>query len=241
MLKEDYSKIMNCLDERISQCSNRLDKIVDSSSIESLSIAEAKELKKFCVDEVATMTRICMVDLYHIIGMGNLTGVQMTKFISKFKKYVSYRPDIKKISKHLASFDDIPKLPSKTRFRLLELGGVVLESLLRDGVNSDEVDLDEETVDDYKSHKYFTLDLDDKGEVMTIKEEDLENFLAEEAKSIGLTGLKSDGIKMAAIKSSQAYGGGVWSRDATNKCYTFRATTASVKKNLKRLLVYMMS
>ena len=47
MLKEDYLKIIGCLDERISQCSKYLDKIVDSSSLENLSLAETRDLKKF--------------------------------------------------------------------------------------------------------------------------------------------------------------------------------------------------
>lgn len=232
MLKEDYLKIIGCLDERISQCSKYLDKIVDSSSLENLSLAETRDLKKFCVEEVVKMTRACMVDLYHIIGMGNLTGGQLTQLISKFKKYVSYRPDIKKISTHLTSFDDIPKLPSKTRFKLLELGDVILESSLREGVNYDNVYVDEETVADYKSHSSFTINKE--GTEITIEEKDMDKFLTDECKSIGVIGLSLDGIKKS-IQASKDYGGGKWSYDKTNKSYTCKATAEHVKNNLKKL------
>ena len=164
--------------------------------------------------------------------MGNLTGAQTTQFISKFKKYISYRPDIKKISTHLTSFDDIPKLPSKTRFKLLELGGVVLESSLREGVNYDNVYVDEETIADYKPHKSFTIN--SEGTEITIKEEDMDKFLTDECKIVGTTGLSLDGINKA-VKSLKDYGGAKWSYDKVNKSYTCKATAENVKNNLKRL------
>ena len=83
------------------------------------------------------MTEIAMVDSYHIIGMGNLSAVQSTQFTKLLNKYLSYRSDIKAIS-NLGEISNLPKLPTISKFKLLQLGDITLVSQMR-GENKDQV------------------------------------------------------------------------------------------------------
>ena len=67
------------------------------------------------------MTKVAMVDLYHIIGMAELTPPQMMKFTYAIQKYLQYRPTIKAIAKHLDSIFELPKIPVETQYKLMGL------------------------------------------------------------------------------------------------------------------------
>ena len=126
MDKLNYDIIIGALDERISTCSDNFDKIKTTEDISNLSISEAIRLRALARDEIDRMTTIAMVDLYHIIGMGNLTAVQLSEFIKKIKIYIKYRPIIKSFANNLSSLDDLPKPERDTMYRLQELGGIYL-------------------------------------------------------------------------------------------------------------------
>ena len=126
MDKLNYDIIIGALDERISTCSDNFDKIKTTEDISNLSISEAIRLRALARDEIDRMTTIAMVDLYHVIGMGNLTAVQLSEFIKKIKIYIKYRPIIKSFANNLSSLDDLPKPERDTMYRLQELGGISL-------------------------------------------------------------------------------------------------------------------
>ena len=101
-------------------------------------MSEATILANFCKEECVLMTKICMVDLYHIIGMGNLSPQQMMKFVYRMRDYLQYRPVIKRIAEKLVSIYDLPELPVKTKFKLLALCDLCL--VHGEGEESSEVD-----------------------------------------------------------------------------------------------------
>lgn len=146
MTKEQFQKIMTALETRRSLCEKHLGELHITDDIGLLTLAQAADLKNFCIAEEEIMTKICMVDLYHVIGMGNLTPIQMMKFTYAMQKYLSYRPTIKAIVKHLNSISTLPKLPVETQYKLQGLGEVTL-------VKGSGTIIDNSSVDDYNSLK----------------------------------------------------------------------------------------
>ncbi len=144
MKKEEFDLVVGALQERLDNCEKYLGEIQTTEDLKNITIKQALELKDFCVAEVEKMTKIAMVDLYHIIGMGDLSVPQMMKFIFLMKAYLSYRPNIKSISKGFDSMTNLPKIPVKTKFKLLALCDLTLTV----GEDEDAFE-DNATVDDY--------------------------------------------------------------------------------------------
>lgn len=146
MDKELFAEILGSLEQRRDLCQKFLGGIYTTTDLSQISLARAAELKRFCVEEETIMTKICMVDLYHIIGMGRLSPTQMMKFTYLMQDYLSYRPAVKVFAQKLDRIEDLPKLPVKTKFRLLGLGNATLTYGEGDVV-------DEASVDDYTKLK----------------------------------------------------------------------------------------
>ena len=157
MKKEEFDLVISALQERLDNCEKYLGKIQTTEDLKNITIKQALELKDFCVAEVEKMTKIAMVDLYHIIGMGDLSVPQMMKFIFLMKAYLSYRPNIKSISKGFDSMTNLPKIPVKTKFKLLALCDLTLT------VGEDEEAFeDNATVADYDELKKVNVKVDEE-------------------------------------------------------------------------------
>lgn len=120
MDKETYQKIEDTLMERVNLCYQYIGMIDEDHPLENITLKQALEAKEFCKAEKVKQTNILMVDLYHLIGMGNLSAVQLGKINKLIKEYCSYRPDIKAISFWDGNIEHLPKIPKKTKFKLLE-------------------------------------------------------------------------------------------------------------------------
>lgn len=151
MEKIEFQKIMDELAKRTELCGLHLGNIHTTDDLSKLTIAIAADLKLFCATEEEVMTKIVMVDLYHIIGMGNLTPPQMMKFTYAIQEYLQYRPTLKAISKGLDSIFDLPKIPVETQYKLMGLGDLTLTSGVGDLV------VDDASVEDYSQMKRNTL------------------------------------------------------------------------------------
>jgi hypothetical protein len=147
MEKAEFHKIMEAIESRLSLCECHLNKVHTTDELSLLTLAQAVELKSFCEAEEKIMTKMVMVDLYHVIGMANLTPPQMMKFTYAIQKYLQYRPTIKAIANHLDSISELPKIPVATQYKLQCLGDITLKTDLRECV------VDEAEVDDYKQLK----------------------------------------------------------------------------------------
>ncbi len=148
MEKSQFQKIMSALDNRVALCKNKVGPIRNTEDLSMLSIISAVDLKSFCEAEEEVMTKIVMVDLYHIIGMGKLTPPQMMKFTYAIQEYLQYRPTIKAIAKSLDSIFNLPKIPVETQYKLQGLGDITLKS---DCIEHHEVD--DASVEDYNKLK----------------------------------------------------------------------------------------
>jgi hypothetical protein len=151
MRKEEFQKLMEALEKRIELCYVHLGGVATTEDISRLTITEATDLKSFCAVEEEIMTKIVMVDLYHIIGMGELTPPQMMKFTYTMQRYQQYRPTIKAITKWSGDILDLPKIPVATQYKLMGLGDITLTS----GVGNPVVD--DASVADYDQTKQRTL------------------------------------------------------------------------------------
>ena len=166
MKKEEFDLVISALQERLDNCEKYLGEIQTTEDLKNITIGQALELKDFCVAEVEKMTKIAMVDLYHIIGMGDLSVPQMMKFIFLMKAYLAYRPNIKSISKGFDSMTNLPKIPVKTKFKLLALCDLTLT------VGEDEEAFeDNATVDEYTELKKVNVKADEEVSEETDKEQ----------------------------------------------------------------------
>ena len=166
MKKEEFDLVIGALQERLDNCEKYLGEIKTTEDLKNITIGQALELKDFCVAEVEKMTKIAMVDLYHIIGMGDLSVPQMMKFIFLMKAYLSYRPNIKSISKGFDSMTNLPKIPVKTKFKLLALCDLTLT------VGEDEEAFeDNATIDEYTELKKVNVKADEEVGEKTDKEQ----------------------------------------------------------------------
>ena len=165
MKKEEFDLVVSSLQERLDNCEKYLGEIKTTEDLKNITIGQALELRDFCVAEVEKMTKIAMVDLYHIIGMGDLSVPQMMKFIFLMKAYLSYRPNIKSISKGFDSITELPKIPVKTKFKLLALCDLTLT------VGEDEEAFeDNATIDDYTVLKQVNAKNDEEVSVKADEE-----------------------------------------------------------------------
>lgn len=166
MKKEEFDLVIGALQERLDNCEKYLGEIKTTEDLKNITIKQALELKDFCIAEVEKMTKIAMVDLYHIIGMGDLSVPQMMKFIFLMKAYLSYRPNIKSISKGFDSMTNLPKIPVKTKFKLLALCDLTLT------VGEDEEAFeDNATIDEYTELKKVNVKADEEVSEKTDKEQ----------------------------------------------------------------------
>ena len=157
MKKEEFDLVISALQERLDNCEKYLGEIQTTEDLKNITIGQALELRDFCVAEVEKMTKIAMVDLYHIIGMGDLSVPQMMKFVFLMKAYLAYRPNIKSISKGFDSITELPKIPVKTKFKLLALCDLTLTV----GEDEDAFE-DNATVDDYTVLKQMNAKKDEE-------------------------------------------------------------------------------
>ena len=157
MKKEEFDLVISALQERLDNCEKYLGEIKTTEDLKNITIGQALELKDFCVAEVEKMTKIAMVDLYHIIGMGDLSVSQMMKFIFLMKAYLAYRPNIKSISKGFDSMTNLPKIPVKTKFKLLALCDLTLTA-----GEDEEAFEDNATIDEYTELKKVNVKKDEE-------------------------------------------------------------------------------
>ena len=129
MNKETFERFMTLLQVRIEKCERLLGGIKTTDDLKKLTIQEALELQSFCRAEEALQTKIVQCDLYHIIGMGDLTPPQMMKFTYGIKEYLKYRSTIKTIAMNFDKISTLPGLPVSSFYKTHGFGGLSLSSI----------------------------------------------------------------------------------------------------------------
>lgn len=118
MNAELFDKIKTRLETRIIKCEQFLFGIETTEDLKKLTIEQAQHLQRFCREEEAIMTKFAQCDLYHLIGMGNLTAPQMMKLTYLTKDWLQYRSTIKTIAMNFDKISQLPGLPANAIYRL---------------------------------------------------------------------------------------------------------------------------
>ena len=117
MNKETFDKIEETLKQHIVDCM-ALDGIKTTEDLKKWTIGSALELQRFCRQEEAFMTKFIQCDLYHLIGMGDLTPPQMMKLTYLTKDWLKYRGTIKTIAMNLDKISQLPAIPVAAAYKL---------------------------------------------------------------------------------------------------------------------------
>ena len=115
MNKKDYDLLIKNLDKVIEECKNINDKFSSSEAILKWTIKEYQNNYNKARELQSKTDVILKTDCYHIIGMGNLSVSQSTKFIKKIKTLGELRSKIKV----LASVQDVmvPNVPKTAEYK----------------------------------------------------------------------------------------------------------------------------
>ena len=177
MNKETFQILIENLNKRITDCEENLP--TSTAQLEALTLKDARNLKNFVHTELETMDRIVMIDLYHVIGMGNLSPQQMMQFTYAMQGYMKFRPTLKSIEGNgLNDLENLPKIPIGAKFRLLKLAPICLqtgEGEVEDDVEEFLGDLHEDILVD-TSELPYTVDLKRS---ICIKKGHLEDFCSD--------------------------------------------------------------
>lgn len=128
MNKEIFTKIQERLEARISKCELTLCGIETTEDLKKLTIERAQHLQQFCKQEESLMDKFVQSDLYHLIGMGNLTAPQMTKLTFLTRDWLAYRSTVKAIAMNFDKISQLPGLPARSSYRLKLWDDIVLSS-----------------------------------------------------------------------------------------------------------------
>lgn len=127
MDKETFAKIQATLEGKISACYFYLDSIKTTDDLKKLTIENAQVLQRFCRQEEAVMTKFVQNDLYHLIGMGDLTPPQMMKLTYLTKDWLQYRSTIKALAMNFDKISQLPSIPVASAY-VLKLCDLTLSS-----------------------------------------------------------------------------------------------------------------
>ena len=126
MNKETFDKIQATLEGRIAACKFYLGNIETTDDLKQLTIEQAQVLQQFCRVEETRQTKIMQCDLYHIIGMGELTPPQMMKFTYLIRDYLEYRGALKTIAMNFDKISQLPRLPVSAIYKTHGFEGLSL-------------------------------------------------------------------------------------------------------------------
>lgn len=231
MKKEEFEKIYGALVERRERCDDYLADIHTTEDLADMTIKTAANLKAFCAAEQSCMDKVAMIELYHIIGMGNLTATQMSKFCKELKAYLEYRSLIKCINYCLCRIDSLPNIPVRNTYKLSVLSDITLVSGPEDGELIEDFD---DIVDCSSTLTNPTIPFTLKGKEISIPEDKLEEFARLKGRfgcAVGdLATLKSK------IGSSSEYWGVKWAGAIEGKVYG-TVISSSVYTRLKKLAI----
>lgn len=124
MEKEKFEKIIRDLEVRVVVCERRLEHLTSKEDLLALPLKDFIDLKNFCQEEQGRMDKVNN-DLYHLIGMGGFTPIQLQKFCGLVKRYLVFRSDIKYLASLVIADTNI-NFPALSSYKTY-LGQIKLE------------------------------------------------------------------------------------------------------------------
>ena len=125
MEKTMFNQIITTYTKIADECEEFV-KIGGDFDLESLTIKEFKELIAKARILQGKSDSILHNELYHLIGMGNLTATQTQKLCAVIKKIASARSYFKPVATYV--LNKLPEVPDKSSYKC-DIAGVKLNSL----------------------------------------------------------------------------------------------------------------
>lgn len=97
MNQQDFSLILKNLDTLIKKCV-ALKKEVGVTKLQDMSVVDYNKIIDKASQLQSEQDKITSHELYHILGMGNLTVTQQATFISKIKEFLETRSIVKYVA-----------------------------------------------------------------------------------------------------------------------------------------------
>ena len=113
-----FYKVTDKLNDLIS--SSEAHVIRSKEEFDNLSLKQLRTRIENAKKIISDMDIIMQVEMYHILGMGDLTMSQQSIFISKIKKLCSYRSYLKAIAGY--QIQSTPTIPEKSNYNCKVLG-----------------------------------------------------------------------------------------------------------------------
>ena len=111
MNKETFTKIQAFLEGRTAACRLYVGGLKTTADLKVLTIEQAQVVQRFCRQEETIMTKFVQNDLYHLIGMGELTPPQMMKLTYLTKDWLQYRSTVKALAMNFDKISQLPNIP----------------------------------------------------------------------------------------------------------------------------------
>ena len=118
MNKDIFTKVQATIEGRVAACRFYLNGIETTDDLKKLTIEQAQTLQRFCRQEETIMTKFVQNDLYHLIGMGDLTPPQMMKLTYLTKDWLQYRSTVKALAMNFDKISQLPNIPVTSAYKL---------------------------------------------------------------------------------------------------------------------------
>lgn len=128
MQKELFEQVIAKYQAVLEECEAFVKLFEDTTDLEELSIKDFKELITKAQKLQGKADGILHNELYHLIGMGNLTSVQTSKLCAVIKKIASTRSYFKPVAGYV--LNKLPKVPDKSDYKC-GIAGIQLKSVFK--------------------------------------------------------------------------------------------------------------
>ena len=227
MDKGKFDLIKKTLEQRVKNCQDMFDSITAEHNLIKITVEELIQLKTFSDKEINIQTRILQSDLYHIIGMGNLSASQTSILMKLIQSYSSYRPDLHALNSWNGSILELPKIPRRVKHKLKEFSIELING--RSGDIEDEDDSDQDIV----------LEKFDKNDIGTFDGTNIKLVgpqvmtFAERISKLSCYNLKSAKVVYDAILAGKLFGGIQWMKK--DSYYLGCPANDESRNNIKKL------
>ena len=185
MTEIKFNKIMSGLQQRIDTCAVNTLGVTCRDDILKLSVEDAIHLASFCKAEVNRQFKIVSIDMYHLVGMSDLTPPQMSKLVYKIREYLQYRPLLKALAANLNDLQSIPHIPTGCKYEL-SFTDVLLSTCPQDTTTPVFIDSPDGNP--------FCFDIDTSGYFIRVHAGRIPEFTSELKKVLKLSSLKESTV-----------------------------------------------
>lgn len=120
MENNNYNNMMKRLCGLVRKCEDTVACVKCKEDLEQLPLQSVIKMTETARSLLGEMDIIANTELYHILGMGDLTPMQELAFIDVIKQFLKYRPYVKSIASFV--IPKVPTIPDTTGYKCKVLG-----------------------------------------------------------------------------------------------------------------------